>query len=141
MAYADWKTRVRVFAQRFAQPTCACMLAMSAPSFVALASLPHWRIALQTGLGTGVLAVLLTFTPIGRLFANRYGNAFVMGVLTAIADAVVHPGHFGPFPYAEAIVTGIVSGLIVLATSTLIEDRGRRVREAWARVRGRRAAQ
>lgn len=136
MTTNDWKLRARVFAQRLAQPTCACMLAMSAPSFVALASLPHWKVALQTGVGTGLLALLLSFTPAVRLFGNRYGNAIVMGMLTAIADAWSHPGRFA-IPYAEAIVTGVVSGLLVLAASFLLEDRARRLRETWSRVRGR----
>lgn len=133
----DWKTRLRVFTQRITQPTCACMLAMTAPSFAAVFSLPHWKIALQTGVGTGILAVLFSFTPLGRVLAHRYGNAIAMGVLTAFADAWSHPGRFVDAPYGEAILTGVVSGLIVLATSYLIEDRGRRVREAWARVRRR----
>jgi len=140
MAYSDWRTRLRVILQRFVQPTGACMVCMTAPTFVNLISLPHWKIALQTGLGTAVLALLLSFTPIGRMFGNRYGNAFVMGALTAIADAWSHPGRFEA-DYAEALLTGVVSGLLVLATSYLIEDRGRRVRDAWARVRRRRAPQ
>jgi hypothetical protein len=136
MAYSTWKTRLRVIVQRFAQPTCACMVCMTAPSFVNLISLPHWKIALQTGLGTGILALLLSFTPIGRLFSNRYGNALVMGALTAVADYFSHPGRF-EIGYGEALLTGVVSGLLVLATSFLIEDRARRVRAVWARVRRR----
>ena len=139
MSLVDWKLRIRVFLQRLTQPTCACMICMSAPTFASIVSLPHWKIALQTGIGTGILAVLLSFTPLGRVFANRYGNAIAMGLLTAVADAWSHPGRFEA-AYGEAILTGIVSGLIVLATSYLIEDRGRRVRDAWARVRGRKAA-
>ena len=137
---ADWKLRIRVFIQRITQPTCACMLAMSAPSFAALLSLPHWKIALQTGLGTGLLAVLMSFTPMSRLLANRYGNALLMGILTALADAWSHPGRFADAPYAEAILTGVVSGLIVLAMSFVIEDKARRVRNVWSKVRGRRAS-
>ncbi len=133
----DWKLRARVFVQRLTQPTCACMICMSAPTFANVVSLPHWRIALQTGIGTGILALLLSFTPVGRLFGQRYGNALLMGALTAIADAWSHPGRFDSFTWGEAILTGVVSGLIVLVTSLLIEDRGRRVRDAWARVRGK----
>ena len=139
MNAVDWKTRARLIVQRLTQPTCACMVCMTAPTFANLVSLPHWRIALQTGLGTGLLALLLTVTPIGKLVGDRYGNAVVMGVLTAIADAWSHPGRFQA-EFGEAILTGVVSGLIVLATSFLVEDRGRRVRDAWARVRGRKAA-
>jgi len=135
MAGLDWKLRARIFVQRLTQPTCACMVCMTAPTFANILSLPHWKIALQTGVGTGALAILLTFTPARRLFAHRYGNALVMGLLTAIADAWSHPGRFA-FDYGEALLTGVVSGLIVLATSFVIEDRARRVRTAWARIRG-----
>lgn len=133
----DWKLRARVFVQRLTQPTCACMICMSAPTFLNVVSLPHWKIALQTGIGTGVLALLLSFTPIGRLFGHRYGNAVLMGLLTAIADAWSHPGRF-EVQYGEALLTGVVSGLIVLAVSFLVEDRARRVRSAWAWMRGER---
>jgi len=135
MSVVDWKLRLRVFVQRLTQPTCSCMICMSAPTFANVLSLPHWKIALQTGIGTGILALLLSFTPLGRMFAHRYSNAFLMGVLKAIADAWSHPGRFG-VAYGEAVLTGLVSGVIVLLTSYVIEDRGRRVRDAWARVRG-----
>ncbi|HTP45860.1 MAG TPA: hypothetical protein VMQ50_02930 [Casimicrobiaceae bacterium] len=131
----DWRLRVRVFLQRLWQPTCACMLCMTAPSFANLVSAAHWRLALQTGVGTGILALLITLTPAGRLFARRYGNALLMGGLTAIADAWSHPGRFG-FEYGEALLTGLVSGLLVLAASFVFEDDARRVRRVWAWMRG-----
>jgi hypothetical protein len=135
MAGVDWKLRARVFIQRLTQPTCACMLAMTAPTFASVLSLAHWKIALQTGIGTGLLAVLLSFTPVGKLFARRYPNAILMGVLTTAADLWSHPGRF-QFAYGEALLTGLVSGVIVLATSYLIDDNFRLVRNVWSRVRG-----
>jgi hypothetical protein len=111
------------------------MFCMTAPSFANLVSAAHWRLALQTGVGTGMLALLLMLTPAGGLFARRYGNALLMGGLTAIADAWSHPGRF-QFEYGEALLTGLVSGLLALAGSFLLEDNARRVREAWARMRG-----
>ena len=134
MQAVDWKLRARVFVQRLTQPTCSCILCMSAPTFANLASLPHWKIALQTGVGTGLLALLVSFTPLGKLFAHRYGNAVIVGALTAIADAWSHPGRFR-VEYGEALLTGLVSGVLVLATSFVIEDRARRAREAWAWAR------
>ena len=130
----DWKRRVRVFVQRFWQPTSACMTCMPG-SWGNLASLAHWTLALQTGLATGVLAVLLTFTPARKLFANRYGNALVVGLLTMLGDAYSHANHYG-FPFAEAILTGVVSGLLALAGSYLFEDRARRIRAMWSRIFG-----
>jgi hypothetical protein len=66
--------------------------------------------ALQTGLVTGVVALLLSFTPVARLYPNRYGNALVVGVVTALGDAWAHPNHYGFF-HAEAFLTGAVSAL------------------------------
>jgi len=134
MTVVDWKLRTRVVIQRLTQPTCACMFCMTAPTFANLVSLPHWKIALQTGIGTGLLALLLSFTPIGKLFARRYSNAMLMGILTAIADAWSHPGRF-QFDYGEALLTGLVSGLLVLAASFIVEDRGRRIRQACIHLR------
>lgn len=134
MGTIGWKLRIRVFLERLWQPTSACMACMSAPSFANLASAIHWKIALQTGVVTGILALLLTLTPIGRLFTHRYGNALLVGVLTTLADAWSHPGRFG-LEYGEALLTGLVSGLLALAGSFLLEDRARRVRDAWARLR------
>lgn len=94
----------------------------------------HWSVALRTGLATGALAVLLTFTPALRLYANRFGNALIMGGLTMVGDAYSHENHYGGFPFAEAIVTGVVSGLLTLIASYLLEDRARRVRDVWARI-------
>ena len=134
MRVVGWKLRARVFLERLWQPTCACITCMTAPSFANLVSAVHWKIALQTGVGTGILALLLTLTPLGRLFAHRYGNALMVGVLTALADAWSHPGRFG-FEYGEALLTGLVSGALALAGSFVLEDRARRVRQIWARMR------
>jgi len=79
--------------------------------------------------------LLLTLTPVGRLFAHRYGNALMVGGLTALADAWSHPGRFG-LAYGEALLTGLVSGILALVGSFVFEDRARRVRRAWARIRG-----
>jgi ABC-type thiamin/hydroxymethylpyrimidine transport system permease subunit len=131
---SEWKRRVRLFAQRFWQPTSACMTCMPG-SWGNVLSLVHWSIALQTGLFTGILAILLTFTPAAKLFANRYGNALVVGCLTALGDAYAHPGHYG-IPIVEHVATGIISGLFALAGSYLFEDRARRIRAVWSRVFG-----
>jgi hypothetical protein len=130
-----WTRRFILFVKRFWQPTSACMTCMPG-SLGNLLSIPHWALALQTGLFTGILAVALTFTPARKLFANRYGNACVVGALTMIGDTFSHPGHYA-IPRLEAVVTGIVSGLLALLGSFLFEDRARRLRALWGRVRGR----
>jgi len=131
---SDWKLKARVFAQRFWQPTSACMTCMTG-SLANVWSPAHWELALRTGLVTALLALLLAFTPLGRLYRHRWGNAAIVGLLTAFGDAYAHPNHYG-FAHAEAIATGIVSGLLALLGSWLFEDRARRLRAAWARAFG-----
>jgi hypothetical protein len=96
----------------------------------------HWSIALKTGLVTGVVALLLSFTPVRRLYRNRYGNALVVGGITALGDAYSHPSHYG-FLHAEALLTGAVSALLALLASFLLEDKARRVRAAWSLLQSR----
>ena len=132
-----WKLRAKLFVQRFWQPTSACMTCMPG-SLGNLFSPVHWATALQTGLVTGILAVLLSFTPARNLYRNRYGNALIVGCLTALADAYSHPNHYG-IAYGEALVTGAISALLALAGWTLFEDRARRIRAAWSRFFGSRA--
>jgi ABC-type thiamin/hydroxymethylpyrimidine transport system permease subunit len=132
---ADWKRRIILFVQRFWQPTSACITCMPG-SWGNVMSAAHWTLALQTGVATGILAVLLTFTPAAKLFTNRYGNALVVGLLTMLGDAYSHANHYG-IPYAEAVVTGAISGLLTLAGSYLFEDRARRLRAAWSRIAGK----
>ena len=130
----DWTLRAKVFVQRLWQPTSACMMCM--PGSLANAwSAAHWELALRTGLATGVLALLLSFTPVARLYRNRHGNALMVGCLTILGDSYSHPDHYG-LPHAEAIVTGLVSGSLALLGSYLLENRARRVRSAWGRLFG-----
>ncbi|WP_250484063.1 hypothetical protein [Caballeronia sp. GaOx3] len=130
----ELKSRVKLFVQRFWQPTSACMTCMPG-SWSNIASMAHWSVAFKTGLLTGLLAVLLTFTPAAKLYENRYGNAAIVGLLTAIGDTYAHASHYR-LPYVEHVLTGVVSGLLALLASYLLEDRARRIRVAWARVFG-----
>lgn len=130
----DWKRRVVIFIKRFWQPTSACMTCMPG-SWGNIMSAAHWALALKTGLATGILALLLTFTPARKLFGNRFGNAAVVGFLTMLGDAYSHSNHY-EIEFAEPVVTGMISGLLALVASYVFEDRARRVREVWARIFG-----
>ncbi|ACC75713.1 hypothetical protein PPMP20_16710 [Paraburkholderia phymatum] len=129
---SEWKHRAVLFIKRFWQPTSACMTCMPG-SWGNIMSIAHWTIALNTGLLTGILAVVLTFTPAARLFKNRYGNALIVGLLTMLGDAYAHPNHYGPL-FLEHVITGVISGLLTLVASYLFENHARRIRATWARI-------
>jgi hypothetical protein len=130
-----WRLRLKLFVERFWQPTSACMMCMPG-SLGNVFSAVHWETALKTGGLTGVVALLLSFTPVARLYGNRLGNAAVVGAITALGDAYSHPNHYGFF-HAEALLTGAASAALALVGSYLLEDRGRRVRGAWCSLRSR----
>jgi|GEM_PF-439459 len=133
-----WILRVKLIAQRFWQPTTACLTCMpgSLGNFVSAA---HWEIALSTGLVTGTLVLLLSLTRFVSVLRNRYGNCITVGGLTALGDAYAHENHYGML-HAEALLTGLVSGILALAGSFLLEDRARRPRAAWRRLTGSRTS-
>ncbi|CAM2157801.1 Lipoprotein [Pararobbsia alpina] len=128
----EWNHRIKLFVSRLWQPTSACMTCMPG-SWTNIASSLHWAVAFKTGVLTGLLAVLLTFTPAASLYGNRYGNAILVGLLTIVGDIYSHNGH-PPHPYIEHIGTGIVSGVLALIASYLFEDRARRIRNVWTQL-------
>ncbi len=130
-----WRRRLQLLAQRFWQPTGACLTCMPGGLLLNAASRIHWEIALRTGLATGALVLLLSFTRAARVFGSRWGNAAVVGVLTALGDAYSHESHYGAF-HAETLLTGAVSAVLALVGSWVFEDRARRVRAWWRRVSG-----
>ncbi len=132
MRQNDWALRARLVVQRFWQPTSACLTCMPG-NLANVVSPAHWEIALRTGLVTGALVLLLSFTRLKDQFRKRYVNALLVGVLTALGDAYSHESHYGTLQ-AEALLTGLVAGLLALVASFLFEDRARRLRVAWARV-------
>ena len=96
-------------------------------------SLAHWAVALRTGVLTGMLAVLLSFVPaVKRIYGLSFGNPLMAGLLTALGDVFSHRSHYR-IPWLKHVLTGLTAGLLALAASYFLEDRGRRVRAAWAR--------
>jgi hypothetical protein len=136
-ASVGWRLRTRLFVERFWQPTSACMMCMPG-SLGDLWSAVHWETALRTGLFTGLLALALSFTPAAWLYRNRFGNALMVGGLTALGDGYAHPNHYGSF-HAEALLTGAVSATLAWVGSYMLEERARRVRQAWAMLRSKQA--
>jgi len=109
------KFRAAVFSRHLAQATAACLTAMTQGDLGAV-TLHHWFVAAQTGVGAGILGVLLTFGKLRTLQTNRWGVAGIAMAGTFIADFVTHPTHFGGIA-TEAAVTALGAGLLCLLVS------------------------
>jgi len=103
------KKYVITFLEKFGQAFTACLLAMVQGDITVL-TLKHAMVAGKTGALTGVAFILASLFK----FTSRYFLIFLTGLLTAIADYITHPTHYGP-AFMEAVVTGAVAMLIAYA--------------------------
>lgn len=111
------KEKLEIFIRRISEATPSCLMMMVQGNVLAL-TFTHWLKALQVGAITGALAVLVSFSGRKELQDNKYVIAGLTGFLTAFADFMTHPTHFGG-AHTEAIVTGIGAGLLCLALSNI----------------------
>ena len=83
----------------------------------------HLLIAAQTGVIAGGLAFFVAWFA---QFQKYWAMPLLLGACTALADFYVHPGSFGSFA-TEAMVTGLVAGIISLGVALIIRFRKRRL--------------
>ncbi|WP_408119389.1 hypothetical protein [Caballeronia grimmiae] len=77
---------------------------------------------------------MLSFVrAVKRIYGLRFGNPLMVGLLTALGDVFSHRSHYR-IPWLKHVLTGLMAGLLALAASYFLEDRGRRVRAVWAQV-------
>ena len=102
-----FREKLKLLAEKFSESWTACMLIMVQGDLSVL-TLNHAYTASKTGIIAGTAIVLASYW---NRINHKYGLIWITGVLTAIADFVVHPSHFGP-QWAEAAITGIGAGLL-----------------------------
>lgn len=98
----DITKHVRLFSEKFSEAWASCMFFMVQGNVTSL-TIEHAFIASQTGALTGLALIITSFF---HLKDNRVINAGMTGILTMIADMIVHPTHVGAF-WTEAAMTGL----------------------------------
>ena len=93
--------------KRFSEAWFACLTMMVQGNLFAL-TVDHALTAAKTG---GLSAI--SFCVAAKFFKieGQVFIAVVMGVLTAIADILIHPTHFGP-AWGESAATGMAAALL-----------------------------
>lgn len=84
-------------------------------------TLGHWQVALTTGAGAGILAVVFSIKPLDKWLGNKWYTALAAFVATFCADIWNHPTHFGG-PLTEALYTGLCAAIISLLVS-IVNDK------------------
>jgi len=96
-----WRQRTKTYTESVCESGCACLLTMVQGDLLALTA-AHWLTASETGLIAGTLA---SSAIIMVRLRHPLILSLMLGLVTALVDFFVHPGHFG-MAASEAIVTG-----------------------------------
>ena len=102
------KHAIKGFLKRFAGSCPACLINMVQGNLLVL-TLHHWIVALETGLLTGTFWLVFALTPL-RKFEN---DAIIFILLTAVADLIIVPSHFGG-RFGEAVSTGVTAAILLI---------------------------
>ncbi len=108
----SFKEKLKLLAEKFGEAWTACMVCMVQGDLTVL-TLNHAITASKTGIIAGIAIVISSYW---HRIDNKYGLIWATGVLTAVADIVVHPSQFGP-QWAEALVTGVGAGILAWVLS------------------------
>ena len=76
---------------------------------VTVLTMAHAVTASKTGILTGIAFIIAKTIP----WTSKLWPIYLTGLLTAVADYIIHPGHFGA-EGVEAITTGAVAMAIAL---------------------------
>lgn len=102
------RNKTKLFLKRFREAWTSCLLFMVQGDITAI-TLNHALTASKTGAIAGLAYVVLSFSKL--LKDDKMTITVTIGILTMVADYIIHPTHFGP-PLAEAVCTGIGAAII-----------------------------
>ena len=112
---------VKPLLENVSEATVACLVTMVQGNVLAI-GVGHLIIASQTGLTAGAAATIAVLLAKPH---KRGVIALILGVITTVADYLVHPGMFGSV-LTEAIVTGAGAALLSYGVGKVIEMMRRR---------------
>jgi Ca2+/Na+ antiporter len=102
------KSKSKLFLKRFREAWTSCLLFMVQGDLTAI-TIGHVLTASKTVIIAGLAFVILSFSKI--LKDDKMTITITIGILTMIADYMIHPTHFGP-SLAEAVCTGVGAAVI-----------------------------
>lgn len=102
------RNKTKLFLKRFREAWTACLLCMVQGDLTVL-TVSHALTASKTGTIAGLAFVILSFSKL--LKDDKMTITITIGLLTVVADYLIHPTHFGP-SLAEAVCTGVGAALI-----------------------------
>ncbi|WP_419419826.1 hypothetical protein ACNVED_00540 [Legionella sp. D16C41] len=103
--------RLTIVSRHISQSTVACLIAMTKGDLSTL-TLNHWKVALLTGLGAGLISLIASYGNLVKFQTSRFGLAITAFIGTTIADYASHaPG------WTESLLTGLGAAILSLLLS------------------------
>ena len=107
-------TKLTLAGRKFSEAWTSCLLCMVQGDLTVI-SLKHAITAGKTGLLTAMAVLLLSYSK--HFSTSTYTLAWLTGVLTMLADMLIHPPHF----IGEAVLTGVGAGVLALLLDRLLK--------------------
>ena len=108
-------TRLKLAGRKFSEAWTSCLLVMVQGDLTVL-TIKHATTAGKTGLLTALAVLLLSYSK--RFPNNEYTLAWLTGVLTMLADMLIHPPQF----IGESVITGVGAGVLALLLSRFFKS-------------------
>ena len=99
--------KLKLWATKFGEAWTACLLCMVNGDLTVI-SIDHVIKASKTGTIAGIAFVI---TSSFAMINNQWANAWRTGVLTMLADFIIHPTHYGP-QWGESALTGLGAAIL-----------------------------
>ncbi len=96
-------SKVATYAENICESGCACLVTMVQGNLLALTA-SHWLTASETGLLAGAVT---STAVIAAKIRRPWIVSVTLGVVTTVADFMIHPATFNVGGVTEAVVTGI----------------------------------
>ena len=107
-------SKLTLAGRKFSEAWTSCLLCM-VQGDLSVISLSHIITAGKTGLLTAMSVLLLSYSK--HFSYSTYTLAWLTGVLTMLADMIIHPPHY----IAESVITGVGAGVLAILLDKLLK--------------------
>ncbi len=104
-----------ILSRHISQSTLSCLIAMTHGELYTL-TYEHWKVALTTGFGAGLLAIILGLGPLKKIQTTLLGVAIVSLISTFFSDLFAHKGTLHDRSI-EALITAIGAAVLSILMS------------------------
>jgi hypothetical protein len=104
-----------ILSRHISQSTLSCLIAMTHGELYTL-TYEHWKVALTTGFGAGILAIILGIGSLKKIQSTLLGVALVSFISTFFSDLFAHKTNLHD-RLIEAVITALGAAILSILMS------------------------